>query len=349
MNPIITEAAFKKRIEASPVGGYLFFGDEDYLKIHAIKYARDKVCYDQSLAVFNDMRIDFSAVSFSADLISSAIAAAPMMADAKVVTVVGLDLSELNAESMDKLVDAVASIEEFDFNTFILSLSGGIVDMEEVERKKYPEKFARLCEKLVPVRFDSVPDAKLASWVVRHFEHNRVKVEEGVPFAMFEKCGRNMFTLVNEVDKLSYYVLADGREAVSRGDVELVTSINEDFDSFALGAAVTSGDAEKALRILGVKKAKKVEPVLVLGELSGTFADMLAVKLMTAAGVPPLEIGATMKWKGDYRANIYRQAVQNVSEERIRRAVDLCRDADAALKSSYAGYEEIEKLICLAV
>ena len=350
MNQIITEAAFRKRIDTSPVGGFLFFGEEDYMKLHAVKYAREKVCPDPSLSVFNDMRLDFGTTSFSADLISSAIAAAPMMTDAKIVTVTGLEAFDLNAEGTEKLFDALSSLEEFDFNTFILVLPGDAVDMDDIDRKRFPDKFVKLCERLTPVRFDNVPDSKLASWVVRHFDHNGVKVEAGVPAAMFDKCGRNMFTLVNEIDKLSYYVLADGREAVSREDVELVTSINEDFDTYALGAAVTAGNAERALRILGVKKAKKVEPVIILGELLGTFADMLAVKLMMKAGKSHAEMSAVMKWNGTFRAMRFCDELANVSEERIRRAIELCMEADAALKISYSsGYEEIEKLICLAV
>ncbi len=348
MNQIITEAEFRKRIDSAGVGGYLLFGDEDYLKLHALKYARDRVSPDPSLSVFNDMRLDFSATPFSPDLIASAIAAAPMMTESKIVTVVGLDVFDLNAEGEERLLEAVSSIEEFDFNTFILALPGGAVDTNNL--KQAPTMFTKLCEKLIPVKFDNVPDAKLASWVVRHFDHNGVKVETGVPLAMFEKCGRNMFTLVNEIDKLSYFVLASGREAVCLEDVEQVTSRNEEFEAFALGAAVTAGDAEKALKILGVMKAKKVEPVKILGELSGTFADMLAIKLMMTAGKSHAEMSSAMRWKGTFRAMRFCEELANVSEERIRRAIALCMEADAALKVSFSsGYEEIEKLVCLAI
>ena len=43
MKNIITEAAFRKMIAANPSGGYLFFGDEDYLKSYALKAARAAV------------------------------------------------------------------------------------------------------------------------------------------------------------------------------------------------------------------------------------------------------------------------------------------------------------------
>ena len=348
MKEIITEAVFKKKIESSPSGGFLFFGDEDYLKLHAIKYAKEKVCPDPSLAVFNDMSLDYGGSGFSVERFASAIAATPMMADNKIVVLSGLNVGDMKSDEMSGFYDAVASIEEFDFNLLIISLPAGAV--ESGNNKKLPDVLEKLCEKLTPVRFDSVPDAKLASWVVRHFDHNGVKVEAGVPSAMFAKCGKNMFTLVNEIDKLSFFVLAAGRDAVSIEDVELVTSQNEEFEAFALGSAVTEGNAEKALRILGVMKAKKVEPVVILGELSSTFADMLAIKQMTAAGRTPREMATAMKWKSDYRATLYQQAVVNIPMERIQRAMELCVAADLAVKSSYAsGYVEIEKLVCLAV
>ena len=349
MKEIITEAAFKKRIEASPSGGFLFFGDEDYLKLHAIKYAKNKVCPDPSLAVFNDMTLDYGGSGFSVQRLASAIAATPMMDDYKIVTLVGLNMSEMKTEELDGLYDAVASIEEFDFNLLIVSLPAGAVDTSNPKKISFPSAIENLCETLTPVHFDSVPDSKLASWAVRHFDHNGVKVEAGVPSAMFRKCGKNMFTLVNEIDKLSFFVLAAGRGSVSLEDVELVTSQNEEFETFALGAAVTEGNAEKALRILGVMKAKKTEPVVILGELSATFADMMAIKVMTSTGKTTREMAAAMKWKSDYRAVIYQQVVSNIPMERIKRAIELCTAADLALKSSYAGYVEIEKLICLAV
>ena len=68
--------------EANGVGGFLFFGEEDYLKLHALKTARQALVTDPSLAVFNDMELDGSAPDFSAEALASALSAAPMMADA---------------------------------------------------------------------------------------------------------------------------------------------------------------------------------------------------------------------------------------------------------------------------
>jgi hypothetical protein len=85
MKPIIKEADFRRQIKAPCGGGYLFFGDEDYLKAYALKMAREAVCDDPSFAVFNDVRLD--ALDFTPDQLMSALMPPPMIADYKIITV----------------------------------------------------------------------------------------------------------------------------------------------------------------------------------------------------------------------------------------------------------------------
>lgn len=350
MKNIITEAAFRKMIAANPTGGYLFFGEEDYLKSYALKAARAAVCPDPSLAIFNDMSVDFSASGFSPDAISSAIAASPMMADTKMVTVSGLDIKGLRPEEFDALCDAIASLDEFDFNTFILYVPSGMID-EGYLPKTPSTALARLGERLTPVRFERVSDAKLASWALRHFEHRGVKAETGVTDALLSRCGRDMFVLSNEIDKLSFYALSNGRDYVSRGDVENVTCASDELESFALGNAIMDGNAQKALNILGIMKGKKIDPLIILGELTRTFSDMLAIKLLTASGVAPAEIGKMLGKMHEYKVGLYQKCVKEIPVERLRTCLDMCAYADKALKNSFggSGYLEIEKLVCMAV
>ena len=350
MKEIITEAAFRKRIAADPTGGYLFFGEEDYLKHHALKAARAAVCPDPTLAIFNDMNVDCSVSGFSPNAISSAIAASPMMADTKIVTVSGLEVRGMRAEELDAVCDAISVIDEFDFNLFILTFPSGMID-EGYLPKNPSTTLAKLCERLTPVRFEIVTDAKLASWALRHFEHRGVKAEAGVTDALLSRCGRDMFVLSGEIDKLSFYALANGRDYVLCGDVENVTCVSEDLESFALGNAIMDGNAQKALNTLGIMKGKKIEPTIILAELTRTFSDMLAVKLLTASGTPPAEIGKILGRMHEYKVGLYQRSVKEIPVERLRTCLDMCAAADKALKNSFtsSGYLEIEKLVCMAV
>lgn len=349
MKEIITESEFRKRIAKKPIGGYLFFGDEDYLKHHAMKSAREAVCPDPSLAVFNDLRIDMSAASLSPDelysRIASALSAAPMMADYKAVTIDGLFADELRPAELDAVCRGAELAEEFDFNLFIISVPAGMLDPGRLP-KSPSSTLSKLAGNLTAVNFEYVGEAKLAAWAVRHFEHHGVKPYEGVTAALIGRCGKNMFTLAGEIEKLCFYALENGRNTVSAEDVSLVTCLEEVFDPYALGSAVADGNSRLALRILAVEKAQRTEPVIILAELSKTLSDMLSIKLLSSAGMPPREIAGALRMKSDYRVKLYLGKVRDLPQEKLRRAVALCAEADGALKNSSSGYGEIERLIC---
>ena len=349
MREIIGDAEFRKRFSPSKGGGYLFFGDEDYLKHHALKTVREAVCPDPGLAVFNELRLDLSASSLSPDelysRIESALSAAPMMAESKLVVIDGLFADELRSSELDAICRAAALIDEFNFNVFVISVPAGMLDPGRLP-KAPSDVLKKLGENLTPVNFEFVSESRLLSWIMRHFEHNGVKAENGVASAIVGRCGRNMFTLSGEIEKLCAYVKSHGRDTVTHGDVTDVTCLTEVFDSFALGSAIADGNSELALRILATVKAQKTEPVVVLGELSRTLSDMLSVKLMASSGMPPKDIATALKAKSDYKVKLYLGKVRDLPGEKLLRAMELCVAADIALKSSSAGYTDIEKLIC---
>ena len=49
---IINEEAFRKLIKSGLSGGYLLYGDEDYMKAHAVRSAQGAVCEEPSFAFF---------------------------------------------------------------------------------------------------------------------------------------------------------------------------------------------------------------------------------------------------------------------------------------------------------
>ena len=345
MKEILTDSAFRKKIEKNAVGGYLLFGDEDYLKAHSIRSAKAIACPDPSLAIFNDMTVDCSASESFIDQLASALSAAPMMADVKTVTMTGLNVAEMKEKEIDALADVLAMIEEYDFNLLMISVPSGMIDEGKLP-KKPSAVLAKLCEHLHPVYFPRVAPEKLSSWMIRHFEHNGVRAEKGVVPAILERCGGDMFTLSNEIEKLSFYARSEGRDTVTLADVPHVTCPNEDFDSFALSSAVAAGNIVRALDVLAVMKARKIEPVVVFAELASTLGDMLAVKVLLGARKSVPEITATLKYRSEYRTRMVIDTVRNVSLEYLLRSVESCSAADAAIKSSPTGYIEIEKLLC---
>ena len=99
---IIKEADFRKQIKSAPATGYLFFGEEDYMKAAAMKLARDSVkSVSPAMATFDDIRLD--GLDFTPAALLDAMTVPPMGADRKVISVTGLNLSTLRAADLDKL------------------------------------------------------------------------------------------------------------------------------------------------------------------------------------------------------------------------------------------------------
>ena len=338
----IREDEFRKQLKKGLSGGYLFFGEEDYLKSFAMTAAREAICPDPTFALFNDVRID--AMDYSAAALLDALTPPPMMAEQKIVTVSGVNLGGLRASEIEALCEALETLREYDYNVLILSVPAG--QLEEGNLPKSPSPlFKRLSEYLTPVRFDPITGARLAAWVGKHFQHHGVSADPAVCTYLIDFCGKSMYTLSSESEKLAYYVLRNGRQTVTREDVETVCISELSADTYALANAITDGKYEEAIRALEVMRYRRVDPVSVLAEVSRVICDLVTVKALAEEGLQAGEIATILK-KKDFWARKYYGAASGKSMKRLKRALQLCSEADLSLKSQgFSGYLAIERLI----
>jgi DNA polymerase III delta subunit len=340
---IIKEDAFRKQLKTGLSGAYIFFGDEDYLKGFSLKSARELICSDPSFAVFNDIRID--PIDYSPDALVNALMPMPMLGEKKIVTISGLSFSSIKGNELDALVEAISTINEYDYNVLIISVPAGHID--EGRLPKAPSKALKaLSEVATPVHFEPISGARLTAWVAKHFEHHGATATPAVCNMLIEKCGRSMFSLANETEKLSFYVLQNGRKEVKADDVERVACSVLTTDAYALANAILDSNHAKAIEALHVMKFRRIDPVLVLPEVTHAICDLFMIKTLQDDGCPLAEIGKILGIKSEYRIKIYATASAGKSRESFIRAIRLCSEADLALKRSYGGYEAIEKLIC---
>ena len=339
---IIKEEAFRKQIKSGLSGGYLFFGDEDYLKSHSLKSARESICADEGFAVFNDITID--PLDYSAPALLDALMPLPMMSEQKIVTINGLNLAQLKPSEIDDLCDVLATLPEYDYNVLIISVPAGAMD--EGNLPKSPSAtLQKLAAHLTPVRFEAVSPARLVSWLGKHFAHNGADATPQVCSFMIGWCGSSMFTLAAECDKLSYYALAHGRQTVTEEDVRTVCSADLSADSFALANAILDGRGDKALDVLAVMKFRRIDPIVVLSEVSKAVCDMVSIRSLMDSGKSSAEISSTLKMN-EYKVKIYMSAVASQPMKKLRHTLEMCTEADIALKLSPQGYMAIERLVC---
>jgi DNA polymerase III delta subunit len=340
---IIKEDAFRKLVKKGLSGGYLFFGDEDYMKTYSVNAARSAVCADESFSMFNDMKIDVR--DYSADALLDPLTPMPMMADKKLVTVNGLNVNGLRAKDIDDLCDVLATLPEYDYNVLIISVPATMI--EEGNLPKYPSNvLKRLGEYLTLVQFEPVTGARLVNWVGKHFAHHGTEATPEVCSFLINYAGRSMYTLANETQKLSYYALSHGRNNVTRDDVLNVSVAEISTDAFTLANAIVDGRGEDAISALAAMKFRRVDPIILLGEVSRVVCDLFSIKALADEGCSVSEIAHTLRMN-EYRAKIYAQGASGRSMQRMREILDMCAQADLSMKrSSQPGYTVIEKFIC---
>ncbi len=336
----LTDADFRKQIKSSPATCYLFFGDEDYMKQHALETARKELSPDPTLAPFNEMRLD--ALSYSPAALLDMLMPLPMMADRKIITVTGLDFGAMKASDTDALCSVLSQLSEYDYNTVIISAPQDRFDYGNMP-KRPSALLAKLSEYATPVYFERNTPSKLATWVGKHYAHKGVSASSDVCAFTVDYCGRDMFNLASETDKIAFWVLSQNRSEVTREDIIKVGTNAAEYDAFALTNAITAGKRDLALSILSDMKFKKTDPIIIMSEVTKTVCDMAAVSSLLREGKTPKEIASSLKLH-EYRVSLL--AKSKISRETSVRLIEKCQSADLALKSSGAGYDAIEKLIC---
>lgn len=340
---ILNDKMLKQSLtSAPPARGYLFFGDEDYTKLDALRRLRACICRDSVTEVFNYVHL--SPLEFTPERLLSALEPLPMMSDRKLIVVSAPELDGMRADELDALCDVLATLEEYDYNTLVLSVPAGGLDPGRLPSRP-SALMKRLGELLTPVQFSRVTPARLGGWVGKHFEHNGVSASPALCTRVVDYCGTSMFKLAGEVDKMSFYVLADGRTELVADDITAAAVPDSEYDAFAFANAITAGDRQRALGILGEMKRKRVDPIMIMGDISRTFCDMLAVRQLSDEGLRAPAI-AQATHIHEYRVGLYLGGVQSIKAETLKTIILSCAEADVAVKLSGRGYEPIEQLIC---
>ena len=340
---IIKEDVFRKQLKKGLFGAYLFFGEEDYLKSFSLNNARKSVCADPTFAIFNDIQID--PLDYSPEALVNALMTLPMMEEKKIVTINGLSISDMKPYELEALIEAVGTISEYDYNVLIISVPANLID--EGRLPKTPSKvLTSLSKVLTPVHFDAVSGVRLTEWVGKHFEHNGVTAPPAVCELLIEKCGKSMFSLSKETEKLAFYVLQNQRNTVTPEDVENVACSVMTSDAYALANSILDGKYDEALDALNVMKFKRIDPIIVFSEVWRVIYELFSIKLLAEEGLPSLEITRILKLKSDYKTKLYMQVASTKSRESFERAVRLCSEADVALKRYSQGYAAVERLMC---
>ncbi len=336
----MTGTEFVSELKKGLNGSYFFFGSEEYLiKFYTNRVRRAVLGDDETMSAFNHYVLKWG--ECSGEELESALAAVPMMADK---TLVELYCDFKKVKDHREFADLFASYDA-DSSVLLIIATGDSFDAGNYARNKATEGYKIYSKIFTPVDFCSQTPSELKKWIARRFSRDRIAIDNNTAEYIIERCGKDMFRLSGELDKLAAAALARNFEAVTYELISEITIANDEDNAFALANAIMNGDRRKALSELAACKRRQEKAPMVLGSVSKAMCDMLNISLLLTNGWDKAEIAKKLKIH-EYRTGLYIDAVRNTEPARLRAAAERCREADILMKSSRLDYIALERLIC---
>lgn len=334
---------FQKLCKSSSLrGGYLFFGEEDYLKNRCLLAARQSLFGGED-DPFNHIVISGENADWFEEL-AGQMMSLPMFADKKLVELVSLDYTRLKKEEIEALAELLEGVKEQE--EIVLILSAGCDEFDAGRLPKKPSAaYKTLSAVLEPVQFSYETAYNLSSWVIRHFSARGLACDGRTASALIDFCSQDMFILSQEIAKLAAYTEFQGKKEVDISDIEKVCCGHNIEGAFDFTDALLGGRSEQAARLLAGMKARREKPELILTGVVDTLSGMYTVKILADEGLRDNDISAKTGLHA-YRVEKFRRAAAGKSAARLEKALDLCMDADLKIKSSQINnYTVLDRLV----
>ena len=322
----------------SAKGVYIFGGEEEYLVRYYLSAMRSLIAPDPTFAVFNNPTFDGADLDFAA--LVDAVKSPPMMADKKLIEWRHADFSAFKESDFDLFEELVSLVEEHPYSVLAFSAT---VDGIDFGTPKKPSKFISRFGKTVKIlKFDKSTDNQLYAWLKKHFDAEGVAVTLDTLKALVFRAGHSMEVLGHEVEKLAALAHSRGTGRVTPEDVFEVSSTTPECDTFALSNAITDRSRARAYAALEEMKFRRVDPTIVMGMISKTFADISSVAYLLDEGRDARDIESTLKMNA-YKLKIYIAAAKRYTTERLAEIMSELARVDAGAKyGGIIGYTAIE-------
>ncbi len=337
----MTETEFKSELKGLN-GGYLFFGGEDYLKYSYSKEVEKNVL-DGTFDEFNHIVI--YAEEYSASVLSNAISSLPMMAEKKLVEVRGVNFTALKKNELDELDSVLSTLKDNSHTVLLIRADNEYFNPGRLP-KNPSELYKIMTKHLTPVEFEFPGPARLKSWILRHFKNGGIEFPPELCDEIVNVCGHDMWALSNEIDKLCAYASYNSKKAIDKGDIDAVCCKTIEYDDFQLTNALLAKNKSLVFETLRRQKSAFDPPITIMASIIRMYSDLLLVEKLYSEGMNKSSISSTLGIH-EFKVGKYISAVSGENPKKLKRAVELCRDADIASKSSsnVTGYIALERLV----
>lgn len=310
---------------------YFFYGEEHFLRDRYLTKLQDKLL-EEPTRDFNFHRLTSESVDVRE--LADAVDALPMMAQSSLVLVEDWELHKLPEADLKALVEVLSDIPDYCTVVFFFDTVEFRLDLSEKadERKKRLQEVKKLG---LPVEFARQSRRELNSWIRRHFKPYGKEIGDRQCEYLTFLTGGDMTTLLGEIDKIAAYASGD---VITEPDIAAVVTPVLDAQVFDLTDAIAEGDYEKALIKLRTLLQMQEEPILLLAAIGGQLRRLLYAKVAIGAGRGESGVAELMKAASGRAPHPYvlQKTItmsRRVTEQFCARAIALCLETDASLKS----------------
>lgn len=320
----IGEQQLRKQIkENSFENAYLIYGEESYLKEYYVSQMREKIV-DKTFESFNYHFFDGKDISL--DEILKDAQMLPMMSEYNLV--IARDYP------VDKTQSDIKLLEEYlsdcpDTTVFILWYDSLEPDVKSAKFKKLIKAFDSAG---AVVNMQKRSESDVARLLVSGAKKRGAVLDIDNAKYLISVSGNDMKNLLNELDKLSYFV--KGGE-ITKDIIDNMATKCLQARIYDLSKFVVSGNSDKAYEVLDTLFAMKEEPVIILSAISSVYVDMYRVKCAKTAGFTYDDVAKHYNYRGrEFALRNASRDCANLSEKQLTSSLDAITNTDIKMKST---------------
>lgn len=339
---------FKDELKRGLNGVYFFCGEEDYMKQYYLHEAEKQVVGSRdSLNLIRMTADEFSPEALEEVLCSAAMTDFFSLADEnddgkRLIELYEIDFKALKPSELTKTCELLGS--KVDDDTIVIIFS--TVAELPLDSKPHQTIVKELSKVSQTVEFKLESDAKLANWIARMASKQKLSLSPDACRYILERVGHNMLMLKNEVEKLCAYAEANGKESVTRAEIDRIVCANMEISPFDFANALMRRDSKTAFSILSDMKMRGEEPIVILSTVTRVINELIGVRGCLDKGMTREETAAKTKMHA-YKVKLYSESLRNTDINMLFKTAKAAQNADVLLKSAPVdSYIIIERLIC---
>jgi len=307
---------------------YFLYGPETYLRDQAVHAITEEALRDTLLREFND-----SSFNLTNDDVRDALAIVeqlPMMSTRRVVRI--KNFGKLSEDHENLLLEYL----ERPVETSVVIFVG-----DDIDKRK---KLAKTLMSRAAFEFQPLKSPELQSWIRARLRNLKTEIEPAAVRRILEVVRSDLHTLTNELNKLAAAALPSGLITIEL--VEQLVGRSREHMNWELTDHILARNRRAALRTLKDLLDDRVEPVMLIGLIGGTYRRMALAKELLSQGASAGQIFSEVRMPS-FKQGAYLSMLGRVESNSLARGLQRIAQADLAIKTSKATPRmQVEMLVC---